>query len=44
MRSDKLKHHVRTHTDILTMSDKEAREELRTRNKVHMQREERRQK
>ena len=44
MRSDKLKRHVRTHTDILTMSDKEAREELRTRNKVHMQREERRQK
>ena len=43
MLSNKLKRHVRTHKDILTMSNEEARLELRNRNAVQMQREERRQ-
>ena len=42
--SDTLNRHAQTHTDILSMSEEEAREELQTRNKVYMQREERRQK
>ena len=44
MRSDHLKRHARTHKDILSMDDDEAREELRARHAVQLQREERRQK
>ena len=44
IRSDNLKRHVRTHRDILDMSEEEVREELRTRNEVFVKREEQRQK
>ena len=43
IRSDNVTRHARTHTDILTMSDEEARQELRARNVIQIQREERRQ-
>ena len=44
MLSNKLKRHSRAHDDILNMSKEEAREELRNRNAVYIQREEKRQK
>ena len=43
MRSDHVKRHMRTHNDILDMTDDEAREELRTRHTAELHREERRQ-
>ena len=42
-RSDVVKRHYRTHKDFLTMSTEEAREELRARHTVAVQREEKRQ-
>ena len=42
-RSDNLRRHAKSHMDILTMSDEETRQELRRRNTVQMQRDERRQ-
>ena len=44
MLSDKLKRHSQTHKDILTMSEEEAREELKARHATQLQREEKRQK
>ena len=44
MRSDTLKRHSESHRDILAMSEEEIRDELKTRNTMHMQREERLQK
>ena len=41
MRSDALKRHIRTHKDIVDMTDEEAREELRERQKLYEQRVER---
>ena len=44
IRSDNMKRHARTHQDILTMSEDEAREELRRRNDSFLEREEKFQK
>ena len=44
IRSDNIKRHARTHQDILTMSEDEAREELRRRNDNFLDREEKYQK
>ena len=44
IRSDHMKRHTRTHQDILTMSEDEAREELRRRNDTFLEREEKIQK
>ena len=44
VRSDHMKRHARTHQDILTMSEDEAREELRRRNNGFLEREEKFQK
>ena len=44
VRSDHMKRHARTHQDILTMSEDEAREELRRRNDCFLEREEKFQK
>ena len=44
MRSDNLKRHMETHKDIISMTDDEARDELRARHTAQMQREERWQK
>merc|ERR1711895_378553 len=44
VRSDHMKRHARTHQDILTMSEDEAREELRRRNESFLEREEKIQK
>ena len=44
VRSDHMKRHARTHQDILTMSEEEAREELRRRNDCFLEREEKFQK
>ena len=44
VRSDNMKRHARTHQDILTMSEDEAREELRRRNDCFLEREEKFQK
>ena len=44
VRSDNMKRHARTHQDILTMSEDEAREELRRRNESFLEREEKIQK
>ena len=44
MRSDTLKRHSESHRDILATSEEEIRDELKTRNTMHIQREERRQK
>ena len=41
-RSDNLKRHMGSHKDILAMDDNEVREELRVRQSVHAEREERR--
>ena len=38
MRSDNLNRHLRTHKDILSMTDEEAREELKERHELHKQR------
>ena len=43
MRSDTVKRHMRSHKDLLSMNDAEVREELRKRNEIHTQKEERRQ-
>ena len=43
MLSDKLKRHSLTHRDILAMTEDEVREELKNRNAIHLQREEKRQ-
>ena len=43
IRSDTLKRHMKSHRDILTMTDDEAREELRARHATELHREERRQ-
>ena len=43
MRSDTLKRHTNTHKDILTLSEEEARKELRSRHEVQLQHEEKRQ-
>ena len=43
IRSDNAKRHARTHKDILTMSDQDVREELRSRQLVKMRREEQQQ-
>ena len=43
IRSDHAKRHARTHKDILTMSDQDVREELRSRQLVKMRREEQQQ-
>ena len=43
IRSDHVKRHARTHKDILTMSDQDVREELRSRQLVKMRREEQQQ-
>ena len=43
MLSDKLKRHSLTHRDILAMTEDEVREELKKRNAIHLQREEKRQ-
>ena len=43
MRSDALKRHIRSHKDILGMSDEDARDELRVRHSAYLHREERRQ-
>ena len=42
MRSDHLKRHMQKHKDILSMTDDEAKEELRARHTAQMHREERR--
>ena len=39
MRSDILKRHASTHKDILSMSEDEAREELKARHEVNLERE-----
>ena len=44
MRSDNAKRHAKTHKDILTLPEEEARRELRIRHEVQLQREEKRQK
>ena len=44
IRSDNMKRHMRTHKDILSMTDDEVRKELRTQHAVQKQREERQQK
>ena len=44
MRSDKLKRHSKIHTDLLSLNDEEVIEELKSRQSVQMEREERRQK
>ena len=44
MRSDVLKRHSQTHKDLISMSEEEAREELKTRHALQLQREEKRQK
>ena len=44
MRSDILKRHTKTHKDILSLNEEEARRELRIRHEVQLQREEKRQK
>ena len=44
IRSDNMKRHSRTHQDILTMAEDEAREELRRRNESFLEREEKIQK
>ena len=44
MRSDILKRHTKTHKDILSLPEEEARQELRIRHEVQTQREEKRQK
>ena len=44
MRSDNAKRHAKTHKDILTLPEEEARKELRIRHEVQLQREEKRQK
>ena len=43
MRSDILKRHASTHKDILSMSEDEAREELKARHEVNLEREKKRQ-
>ena len=40
IRSDNMKRHARTHQDILSMTEDEAREELRRRNESFLEREE----
>ena len=44
IRSDNLKRHAQTHKDLLSLSEEEAREELRARHAMQLQREEMRQK
>ena len=44
IRSDHMKRHTKTHKDILSLGEEEARQELRSRHEVQMQREEKRQK
>ena len=44
MRSDHMKRHTKTHKDILSLPEEEARQELRIRHEVQTQREEKRQK
>ena len=44
MRSDHMKRHTKTHKDILSLPEEEARQELRIRHEVQLQREEKRQK
>ena len=43
MLSNNLKRHIKTHKDILAMTDEEVRDELRRRNALHIQQEERKQ-
>ena len=44
IRSDNVKRHQRTHKDLLALSEEEAREELRARQEVAVEREQKRQK
>ena len=44
IRSDHMKRHTKTHKDILSLPEEEARQELRNRHEVQMQRDEKRQK